>query len=137
MAFLARATVLLATAALALPPAVLASPWDLRDYDRVCEETRLSRIRSDASGVTYSPVTNTLWVVARKPMGLFEYDIDGDYLRYVEVGNMRFKDPEGAPPCHCPPLRPFPRPQDEMQSPSSDRLRTCDLQPGSLLRMQP
>eukprot|EP00873_Tetraselmis_striata_P008589 jgi/Tetstr1/428853/TSEL_018840.t1 len=95
MAFLARATVLLATAALALPPAVLASPWDLRDYDRVCEETRLSRIRSDASGVTYSPVTNTLWVVARKPMGLFEYDIDGDYLRYVEVGNMRFKDPEG------------------------------------------
>lgn len=80
---------------LLLAAVVAAVPWDLRDYDRTCVDRRLSGIRADASGVTYSPVTNTIWVVARVPMGLFEYDTDGDYLRRVDSGNLRLKDPEG------------------------------------------
>lgn len=80
---------------LVLPFAVLSVPWDLRDYDRTCTKTRLRGIRRDASGVTYSPVTNTIWVVARVPMGLYEYDINGEFLRRVDTGNIRFQDPEG------------------------------------------
>eukprot|EP00873_Tetraselmis_striata_P008584 jgi/Tetstr1/428848/TSEL_018835.t1 len=97
MVSLVRVALLLAAASLTILGAVHGgTPWDLRNYDRICKKTRLSGIRSEASGLTYSPVTNTIWVVTLKPMGVFEYDIDGDLLRRVtNLDGFRFKDPEG------------------------------------------
>lgn len=103
MVSLVRVALLLAAASLTILGAVHGgTPWDLRNYDRICKKTRLSGIRSEASGLTYSPVTNTIWVVTLKPMGVFEYDIDGDLLRRVtNLDGFRFKDPEGMTPRIC------------------------------------
>lgn len=68
--------------------------WQLENYE-LCRHEILSGIPAEASGVTYSQVTNSLWVITRRPPAVFEYDLRGRKLR--EVSHRGLRDPEGAP----------------------------------------
>ena len=76
------------------PQGSLADPWDLRDYD-LCSSTRLQGIKSEASGVTYSAVTNSIWVITRRPPVMAEYSMSGKFLRKISHEDAKFRDPEG------------------------------------------
>jgi uncharacterized protein YjiK len=52
-------------------------------------------VPAEASGVTYSPVTNSLYVITRNPQAVVEYNLEGRRLR--EVPYKGLSDPEGAP----------------------------------------
>lgn len=89
-------------ALLALLSGCAAEPWNLPTYE-LCHHSRLARIPNEASGVTYSHVTNSLYVITRRPSAVGEYSLRGDYLRMYSHSGLR--DPEGAPPgtCMCSP----------------------------------
>ena len=77
-------------------------PWDLESYE-LCRHERLADIPNEASGVTYSQVTNSLWVITRRPPAVFEYSLSGKKLRQVSHRGLR--DPEGdasLPPSPAP-----------------------------------
>ena len=72
-----------------------AGPWDLDSYE-LCKTIRLRGIDAEASGVTYSYVTNSLWVVTRRPRVLAEYTVGGSLVRTIDTLNAKLRDPEGA-----------------------------------------
>eukprot|EP00873_Tetraselmis_striata_P016952 jgi/Tetstr1/437216/TSEL_025946.t1 len=79
-------------ALLALLSGCAAEPWNLPTYE-LCHHSRLARIPNEASGVTYSHVTNSLYVITRRPSAVGEYSLRGDYLRMYSHSGLR--DPEG------------------------------------------
>lgn len=79
----------------ALSALALAEPWNLPTY-RICRQVRLSGVRHEVSGTTYNPVTNSLWIVTRRPPVLGEYTMTGRKLRTVQHSDL--VDPEGTTP---------------------------------------
>jgi len=77
---------------LTLVTPVVAEPWDLPSYE-LCHHSSLARIPNEASGISYSPVTNSLYVITRRPRAVGEYSLRGDYLRMYSHSGLR--DPEG------------------------------------------
>eukprot|EP00873_Tetraselmis_striata_P027143 jgi/Tetstr1/447407/TSEL_034842.t1 len=86
----AIATLLLA--AVLQPHAALAQPWNLKSYE-LCRHVRLNGVPAEASGITYSPVTNSLYVITRNPRAIVEYNLEGRRLRSFPYDNL--SDPEG------------------------------------------
>ncbi|GMH44925.1 hypothetical protein BSKO_12882 [Bryopsis sp. KO-2023] len=72
---------------------ISALPWALSEY-RLCKRASLPGIWENASGVTYSHETGTIWVVSRSPLKLVEYDLDGNLMQEFDLPGMR--DPEGV-----------------------------------------
>jgi len=72
-----------------------AAPWDLRSYE-LCRSIRLRGIPAETSGVTFNPITNTVWVVTRRPRVLGEYSLEGEHIRSVDTSHARLRDPEGV-----------------------------------------
>ncbi|EFJ43802.1 hypothetical protein VOLCADRAFT_95946 [Volvox carteri f. nagariensis] len=70
---------------------VCAGPWDLSTF-RLCNTLYLQEIDSNASGVTYVPESNTLWIVVNNPPGLYEYTMEGALQRKINLWWLR--DPE-------------------------------------------
>ena len=73
---------------------VYGRPWDLSSY-KLCKEVGLRGIDDNASGASYNPVTDSLWVITRTPKSLLEYTPRGELKR--EVSWSGFDDPEGMP----------------------------------------
>lgn len=80
---------------LGLAACAIAEPWNLPTY-RMCRQVRLSGVTHEVSGTTYNAVTNSLWVVTRRPRVIAEYTMTGRKLR--TVGHNGLVDPEGAAP---------------------------------------
>eukprot|EP00951_Prasinocladus_malaysianus_P047978 scaffold653295_cov52-Prasinocladus_malaysianus.AAC.1 len=57
-------------------------PWDLSSYE-LCREAELDGIPNEASGVTWSPVTNSFWVITRRPQAIISYSIEGKKLKEI------------------------------------------------------
>ena len=74
---------------------VQAKPWNLRDYE-LCSSHRLDGIKAEASGVTYNPITNSIWVITRRPPVIGEYSMSGRKIRTISHEDAKFKDPEGT-----------------------------------------
>ncbi|GIL75927.1 hypothetical protein Vretifemale_5557, partial [Volvox reticuliferus] len=58
--------------------------WDLSSF-RLCSTLYLKDIPCNASGVTYMPESDTLWIVVNNPPGLYEYTMDGRLLRKLNL----------------------------------------------------
>lgn len=71
---------------------MLGLPWNLFDFQR-CLRVPLAGIQDNASGATYNPTTNTLWVITNVPKKLLEYTVRGELVR--ELPWSGFRDPEG------------------------------------------
>lgn len=71
-----------------------AEPWLLSTY-KLCERSRLSGISNDASGITYSISTGTLFVITRNPRKIMEYSVAGEALNEYRW-DRSLRDPEGA-----------------------------------------
>jgi hypothetical protein len=67
-------------------------PWNLASYE-LCRHEILADIPNEASDVSYSQVTNSLWVITRRPQAVFEYSLSGEKLR--QVSHSGLSDPEG------------------------------------------
>eukprot|EP00873_Tetraselmis_striata_P029222 jgi/Tetstr1/449486/TSEL_036577.t1 len=70
-----------------------AEPWLLSTY-KLCERSRLSGISNDASGITYSISTGTLFVITRNPRKIMEYSVAGEALNEYRW-DRSLRDPEG------------------------------------------
>ena len=88
-------TLLLAVLSMASLFRVQAKPWKLSDYD-LCSSHRLEGIKAEASGVTYNPITNSIWVITRRPPVIGEYSMSGRLIRTISHEHAKFRDPEGA-----------------------------------------
>ncbi|PNH01219.1 hypothetical protein TSOC_012907 [Tetrabaena socialis] len=73
------------------PQRAWCGPWDLATF-RLCRFLRLKETKDNASGVTYMPESNTLWVVLDDPLRLQEYDMDARLLRRLNIKGLL--DPE-------------------------------------------
>eukprot|EP00873_Tetraselmis_striata_P019203 jgi/Tetstr1/439467/TSEL_027900.t1 len=71
---------------------VSSEPWNLKSYE-LCRHVRLRGVPAEASGITYSPVTNSLYVITRNPRAVVEYNLEGRRLRSIPYDNL--SDPEG------------------------------------------
>ena len=72
-----------------------AEPWNLTTYE-LCQHVTLNGIPAESSGITYSPVTNSLWVITRRPQAVMEYTVSGSKLREYPFKDL--SDPEGDAP---------------------------------------
>ncbi|CAD7700874.1 unnamed protein product [Ostreobium quekettii] len=66
--------------------------WNLPAYE-LCKAIALPFIDDDASGATYNPVTQSVWVITGSPKYLMEFSERGQMLRKLSWDG--FKDPEG------------------------------------------
>jgi len=66
---------------------------DLRQYVAARQGVRMDRVRRNASGVTYSPKTKTLFVVCNGPTVIAELTTDGATKRLIDLEG--FADTEG------------------------------------------
>lgn len=81
---------------------VSSEPWNLKSYE-LCRHVRLRGVPAEASGITYSPVTNSLYVITRNPRAVVEYNLEGRRLRSIPYDNL--SDPEGTPGTSLPRYR--------------------------------
>eukprot|EP00873_Tetraselmis_striata_P027141 jgi/Tetstr1/447405/TSEL_034841.t1 len=72
--------------------AVSGAPWNLTSYE-FCRHVPLSGVPAEASGITYSPVTNSLYVITRNPRAVVEFNLEGKRLRSIPYDDL--SDPEG------------------------------------------
>lgn len=68
------------------------APWSLHSY-KLCKQLTLGGIWDNASGATYDPRSNTIWVVSRSPLKMLEYDLNGNFKQ--AKGLPGIWDPEG------------------------------------------
>jgi len=71
---------------------LLAQSTNLCTYE-LASMTTIAAIPNDLSGVTYNPLTNTLFMVQNGDPNVYETDLSGNVLRDVEL--MNFEDTEG------------------------------------------
>ena len=77
----------------ALSAVVVVGETSLADsWDRVARWT-LDEVNDNASGVAYSPSTESLWIVRNSAEAIFEYDLSGRYRGRVDLSG--FSDTEG------------------------------------------
>ncbi len=65
---------------------------DLGGYQQVAGPIQVENIFADLSGVTYNPLTNTLFMITNKNAKIFETDLSGGFIRRITLNN--FNDPE-------------------------------------------
>lgn len=71
---------------------ISAQSVDLCTYDLVSTNT-INAIPNDLSGITYNPLTNTLFMVQNGDPTVYETDLSGNVLRDIDLKN--FEDTEG------------------------------------------
>ncbi len=75
-----------------LPTNLLAQSIELCAYE-LASTTIINEIPNDLSGITYNPLTNTLFMVQNGNPTVYEADLSGNVLRDIEL--MQFEDTEG------------------------------------------
>ena len=70
-----------------------ANDIDLCTYAPTPNVISISEITQNLSGVTYNPVTNTLFMVSNGPLNIYETELDGTWLRTISLNG--FYDTEG------------------------------------------
>ena len=74
------------------PPSVPNS-IDLSGYQQTAGPITVSGISADLSGVTYNPLTNTLFMITNKSSKITETTLNGQFIRSITLN--QFGDPEG------------------------------------------
>ena len=71
------------------------SGWDLRDYEH-CKKVDTTGVAGGVSDLTYSPITNSLWMLALgTSVELVEYSMEGYRLRDMGVVDGGLHKPKG------------------------------------------
>lgn len=63
--------------------------WDLQRYERLGQPIRIDGIRSNLSGLTYHPNTDTLFAVTNKPREVHVLSKQGERLRSIALRGFR------------------------------------------------
>jgi len=66
---------------------VVGSQFDLSDYQLVSGPTAVSGISDDLSGVTYNPLTNSLFMITNKNHAIYETTLRGQITRTINLTN--------------------------------------------------
>lgn len=65
---------------------------NLNGYQKVIGPKNISTIGNDLSGVTYNPLTNSLFMIKNKQSKIYETDLNGNVTRTINLTN--YDDPE-------------------------------------------
>ena len=74
------------------------SGWDLREYEH-CKKVDTTGLPGKVVDVTYSPITNSLWLLTVGHTELIEYSMEGYRLRTMSVFDAGLYEPEGELKC--------------------------------------